>query len=234
MQTALRPSVQVGQGSASAIRSILTQDLENRGIALRDAMSNNAWEVGDLANDIFAQAVANSLDVTKQDCCYLVARDYTEGEYAQNTVRIYSDVASFFGKDIRERYHAFPFAFFRKAKEFGDSWEVVFLTAQAVHEAWGYIPPLPTVMDVLEGKRERAQANLNNSTPAPIDQSPFPCSSTTAQASPAPCGNDTQEIAHALEILRANLMKLPGDSPIQKLVAQVLVLCQQILSQLAP
>ena len=91
-------------------------------INLGQTVSENAWRVGDIANECILLNQLAENDVTKQDVYRAVGKFWGR---ASRTVRYYAEVAAFYSVLTRKKYEALSFDHFRFAMKYTNWQEIL-------------------------------------------------------------------------------------------------------------
>lgn len=95
---------------------IVPEDLANRLIAIRDAVTKNSWELGDICSTVCKYNEANQTNVTRQDIYSAVGVFVGK---SSRTVREFHALAQFYGPESRSRFAPLAFDHFREASRLG-------------------------------------------------------------------------------------------------------------------
>jgi len=94
---------------------VIPQDLQDRLIAIRDNLSQNFWDIGDIALMICNYADDNHISVSR-DFIWSAVGSFVG--LAARTVRDYARVAKSFGYDERDKYDILTFSHFSVAARY--------------------------------------------------------------------------------------------------------------------
>lgn len=107
----------------------------------KDNYSNNNWELGDLANEMYKKIKAIPLAFTKLEVATYISTAVTGGEKAPLTIlKEYMPTAEFFSKNNRVEYAILPHTHFKQAKSLGTEWKNYLELSIELADARGGIP----------------------------------------------------------------------------------------------
>ena len=191
MQTGVQ-SITVVKSEANlfqVIRSILTDSLSTKLIALGDAVSGAAWQAGDLVNEIYEQVMAHRVEATIMQTCQFISYELNS-EYSVSTLRVYSAVAKFYPWSIRATVNQiYPFAMFRFATKFGKDWQKVFNYADLFTDIHGR-PPRVRELDEYFSPTSALLQDLQPATEYHATSEPLEAIAITGKLPDNACGDN--------------------------------------------
>jgi hypothetical protein len=100
---------------ATSTSAIITSDLMDELIAIRDSFDTSYWRLGDITNIIINQAVARGADNIKMVLYHRIGQIVGK---SPKMIRYYAAVSGFYPQQIREKYQLLPFSHFAYAMRF--------------------------------------------------------------------------------------------------------------------
>lgn len=100
---------------------VIPENLQSLLTGYNASLTEMFFEIGDISNMIYSSLIINKVDVTHQFICAAVG--FYSGK-SSRTIRFYSSIASYYSKEVRERYNNLSFSHFSYAKQFVN-WEEV-------------------------------------------------------------------------------------------------------------
>jgi hypothetical protein len=137
-----------------SLRQAIPDNYLDELIYWRDNFDRGSWRVGDIANDLYALAVANGKTIEKYRIFGMVAQVVGR---TYRSIRYYAAVAAFYPESIRREYAVLPFSHFAYAMSMRNSrgepiYQDVLESSLAYMSERGIPPSVDSLERIFEGK----------------------------------------------------------------------------------
>jgi hypothetical protein len=163
---------------------ILPDEIFAQACAIKEKTSDLRWEMGRLANTIYAYSKGNALPYTRSEVCGAVAH-FLDDARSMSSIELYARVADFFPQEVQEAYGFLPFSHFVYAMQFDDQWRTILDYSRDETDKRGGLPPSVAFLEhYFEKERMEIQESQSwpgdeqNDDPGPAYADPIPSEKT--------------------------------------------------------